>query len=119
MQLSDLVRDAKLPTKFRPNHTVHTVFESSDLPRRQTRRQRREEIWVRSKKLGCGGYGTVWLEECGTRLRAVKEIVKNTEAGSSAEYIRELEAIAKFSHSRVIPSGCAELRVLTDVRFPI
>jgi hypothetical protein len=71
----------------------------------------RAEHWQRQKRIAKGGFGSVWLE---TRIkggrsgatahdgavRAVKQIDLDTRFGP-IDYNRELEAIAKFSHSRV------------------
>jgi serine/threonine protein kinase len=105
-RISDLVRDSKLFTEFTSECTTHTFFGSTLVPgKKRARRQRREERWTKSKRLGHGSFGVVWLEECVTgrngRLRAVKEIRKETVGFQEEEYNRELEAIAKFSHARV------------------
>ncbi|KAJ5358988.1 Tetratricopeptide-like helical [Penicillium cataractarum] len=110
-RISDLVQDSKLETYFLPDCSVETVhrFQESDPASRQ-RLVTRSEHWRRQKRIGGGGFGTVWLEKCikGGRpgatpqdgaVRAVKQIDIDTRLGS-IEYNRELEAIAKFSHSR-------------------
>ncbi|CAP92761.1 Calcium/calmodulin-dependent protein kinase type [Penicillium chrysogenum] len=109
-QIPDLIRDSKLETYFLPDCTVETVhrFQESDSASGQ-RLVTRLEHWRRQRRVGNGGFGTVWLEECikagrpgGTQdgtVRAVKQIDMDTRFGS-IEYNRELEAIAKFSHSR-------------------
>ncbi|KAJ5859895.1 hypothetical protein N7534_005172 [Penicillium rubens] len=109
-QIPDLIRDSKLETYFLPDCTVDTVhrFQESDSASRQ-RLVTRLEHWRRQRRVGNGGFGTVWLEECikagrpgGTQdgtVRAVKQIDMDTRFGS-IDYNRELEAIAKFSHSR-------------------
>jgi hypothetical protein len=71
----------------------------------QQRRIREQERWQRTKHLGSGSFGVVWLETCtegssSGRVRAVKEIVKGT-ASVTVVYSRELEAIAKFSQEKV------------------
>ncbi|CAG8015659.1 unnamed protein product [Penicillium olsonii] len=98
--ISDLVRDSRLPTHFLPNNTIHTFFESSTASDRCARRQRRIEQWVRSRELGRGSFGIVWLEQCTEedRVRAVKEIAKKEIREKT--YHRELEAVVKFSHPR-------------------
>ncbi|KAJ5243640.1 hypothetical protein N7489_003736 [Penicillium chrysogenum] len=109
-QIPDLIRDSKLETYFLPDCTVETVhrFQESDSASGQ-RLVTRLEHWRRQRRVGNGGFGTVWLEECikagrpgGTQdgtVRAVKQIDMDTRFGS-IDYNRELEAIAKFSHSR-------------------
>lgn len=105
-QVSDLVKEAKLPTKLGPDNTcVHTFLESIAASGRRPRRREREEIWKKKRHLGIGIFGTVWLEECvsdgGNKLRAVKEVRKYAPGLRAVDYGRELEAIAKFSQQRV------------------
>lgn len=102
-QISDLVRDSRLETQFLSNNTIHTYFESKTVLNRRARRQKRVEQWVRSRELGRGTFGIVWLEQCDQedRVRAVKEIAKKEIQEKT--YHRELEAIVKFSHPRVCP----------------
>lgn len=106
-QISDLVHDSRLSTRFLSDNTIHTYFESTTVFNRRARRQKRVETWVRSKELGRGSFGIVWLEQCPRedRLRAVKEIAKKKIQENA--YHRELEAIVKFSHARV----CRRLHV--------
>ncbi|KAJ5355481.1 Tetratricopeptide-like helical [Penicillium cataractarum] len=81
-RISDLITDSKLPASFLPDCSVETVhrFQESDPASRQ-RLVIRPEHWRRQRKIGGGGFGSVWLEECtqGGRLgampvRAVKQI---------------------------------------------
>ncbi|CAG9944869.1 unnamed protein product [Clonostachys rosea f. rosea IK726] len=105
---SDLVRDSKLETVISNNGALvqHISYESN--PRMRQRRLRKEQTWKRVRELGGGGFGCVWLEERlngddgGGTFRAVKEISKIQPQGQhiSINYNRELEAIAKFSHSK-------------------
>ena len=103
---SDLVQDAKLPTKLDSEYTTHTFLESSLVAGRRSRRREREEKWKRKRHLGIGIFGTVWLEECAvnheTKLRAVKEIRKTGQGSKPIDYSRELEAIVKFSQQKVL-----------------
>lgn len=88
--------------------TVHK-FEESD-PSSGRRLVTRSEHWQPHKRIGRGGFGSVWLEKCSqgrqgssvqdAAVRAVKRIDLDTQLGS-IDYNRELEAIAKFSHARV------------------
>lgn len=101
--ISDLVRDSKLETKFYPGYTQHVYYVSGATPRQ--RKVRKEERWERGRNLGAGAFGIVWLEKFVTenaevRHRAVKEIRKTVQRPKAADYSRELEAIAKFSHSK-------------------
>lgn len=112
VRVSDLIRDSKLETHFLPGETVHTFQESDSISGR--RLVTRSEHWRRQRRIGGGGFGSVWLEtrtkggsprlaqDVGT-VRAVKQIDMDTRLGSIDYklYDRELEAIAKFSHSRV------------------
>jgi hypothetical protein len=106
-RISDLILDSKLETHFLPDCTVHT-FQESD-PNSRQRLVIRSEHWRRQRKIGGGGFGTVWLETCtqGSRgttqnapVRAVKQIDLDPRLGK-IDYNRELEVIAKFSHTRV------------------
>ncbi|KAI1208018.1 uncharacterized protein F4807DRAFT_162160 [Annulohypoxylon truncatum] len=101
--LSDIVRDSRLETEIFSAYTQHTVYVSGYSARE--RHVPKEERWVRDRFLGQGAYGTVHLERCEQRdgtakLRAVKQIKKYNVAGKELEYMRELEAISKFSHNR-------------------
>lgn len=105
-QVSELVEDARLPTKFDPEHsTTHTFLESSQIGGRRTRRREREEVWRKQRHLGIGTFGTVWLEECmsdsGSKLRAIREVRRITPDSMAIDYNRELEAIAKLSQQKV------------------
>ena len=102
--LSDLVQDARLETLFHSQYLCHTYHDSD--PRSGQRSILRHEYWKRNRHLGRGSFGSVWLEECiegpGGHLngetRAVKEIKRPRD---SIDYIRELEVLFKFSHTRV------------------
>ncbi|KAG2418965.1 hypothetical protein HFD88_002068 [Aspergillus terreus] len=100
--LPDLVRDLEIETQFLPDcntETVHTYHERQPYSRDQVSRS---EHWRRLRKIGGGGFGTVWLERCtkgghhGIELRAVKQL-EMTPHSKRLDYSRELEAIAKFS----------------------
>jgi serine/threonine protein kinase len=65
----------------------------------------REETWKQERQIGGGAFGSIWLEKCTSgkqkdAVRAVKKIVVRNNA-RDLEYVRELEAIAKFSHPKV------------------
>ncbi|OQE36829.1 hypothetical protein PENCOP_c011G07986 [Penicillium coprophilum] len=101
-RIPDWVLDFKLETHFLPdrrNETVHTYYEQESHSRRPIKTT---EHWQREKKIGGGGFGEVWLERCtkgknhGHQLRATKQM----EVRRQVDYARELEAIAKFSHSK-------------------
>jgi serine/threonine protein kinase len=107
-RLPDLVKDSQLRTAFQSDAgiTLHR-FTSTDL---SGRRVHYEEKWKIDKYLGHGSYGRVWKESCvstgseadtaAAKVRAVKMILKPQHASKEFDYNRELEAIAKFSHSK-------------------
>jgi len=64
------------------------------------------EIWKRSRFLGRGAFGRVWLETYASgpkkgQHRAVKEIPTTADSQQDIDYNRELETLAKFSASEV------------------
>lgn len=100
----DLVQDSRLKTEFLDGSTIHTFIE----PYGGNRRLSRKEYWRPEGHIGQGGFGQVELQRCAAggkkdAMRAVKII--NKQSGSTSrkpfDFKRELEAIAKFSHSRV------------------
>ena len=100
----DLVRDSKLETKFYLGYTQHVYYVPGATPCQ--RKVRKEERWERGRNLGAGGFGIIWLEKFVTenaevKHRAVKEIRKAVQRPKAADYSRELEATAKFSHPKV------------------
>jgi serine/threonine protein kinase len=102
-QVSDLIKDSKLHTKFESELITHTFLESTTIAGRRGRRRERNEVWKRKRHLGIGIFGTVWLEECVSegKLRAVKEVRKSVPSLESIDFNRELEAIARFSQQKV------------------
>ncbi|KPM41375.1 hypothetical protein AK830_g5195 [Neonectria ditissima] len=104
-RLPDLVRDSQLATRFLgAGATKHTIYVT---PSQSTRRSRvrAEQIWQRERKLGNGTFGHVWLERCASgptsgSVRAVKEMPKDSSL--PVNYLRELEAMAKFSHEKYV-----------------
>ena len=103
-RLPDLVRDSQLDVELRDGYTVHVYFESNPDSRR--RAVQREETWKLERHIGGGAFGSVWLETCTSgrqkgAVRAVKRIALRQKSTRDAVYIRELEAIAKFSHPKV------------------
>ncbi|KAL2130292.1 hypothetical protein VTI74DRAFT_6664 [Chaetomium olivicolor] len=106
MSLPDLVIDSKLDTVVEGDCVRHTFRR-----RGKSGKDWKVDVvekWTRKCCLGCGGFGTVWLEECqepvsegSPRLRAVKEILIG--ARSNVDYGRELLAITKFSHPKYTP----------------
>jgi len=102
MRLPDLVTDTELTTSIEKECTIHVLDEFEGRKRVQLKQK-----WRRSKYLGRGAYGSVWLEECvdgephDAPLRAVKQIRKFGHGNKQIDYHRELEAIMKFSNRRV------------------
>jgi len=97
--LPELVRDFELNATIRGKQTVHNrVSGRREAPQKET--------WERRKKLGRGGFGSVWLEhnidggQTSRKIRAVKEL-RPGKTLIVAEYVRELEALAKFSQEKV------------------
>ncbi|KAF7525619.1 hypothetical protein G7054_g11019 [Neopestalotiopsis clavispora] len=98
--VSDLVRDSKIETEWLDSCLRHIFYDTG--PSAKQRRVRREEKWVRQDFVGEGAFGRVYLEQCRSdtseRLRAVKQVKKSSAPGEEFDYMRELEAVAKFSH---------------------
>jgi serine/threonine protein kinase len=99
--LPELVRDTELATNFHHNNTLTIHYKRWD--------RRKREYWHRNQRpIGSGGYGRVWLEQevdsqgkpKESRLRAVKELSCSSTQRALKEYVRELEAIAKFSQEK-------------------
>jgi hypothetical protein len=103
-RLPDLVHDSQLDVEVRNDCIVHLYFESSSPTNR--RAEPREETWKEQEQIGGGGFASVWLQICtnGTKkgeVRAVKKIPVRQDRLRDQTYVRELEAIAKFSHKKV------------------
>ncbi|ETS80188.1 hypothetical protein PFICI_07717 [Pestalotiopsis fici W106-1] len=100
--LPDLVYDSKIETEFLDSCWRHIFYDTGSSAKQ--RRIPREERWIRREFVGRGTYGSVYLEQCdignSQKLRAVKEIKKSIRPGEKLDYIRELEAVAKFSHQK-------------------
>jgi hypothetical protein len=115
-RLPDLVVDSQLDTTFRDSSTIHTYREIDEAGHRYYR----QETWDWGHALGHGSYGQVRLQKCtseGTNqhsLRAVKMIFKPPRSLPQVDLTRELEAIAKFSKSRV--STCVRVRASVETK---
>ncbi|VUC31464.1 unnamed protein product [Clonostachys rosea] len=105
--LPEIVRDSQLPATFRwegqQQFTIHTQGASR-------RAKQSQEVWAHMGTLGQGGFGSVELQAKQSKrtgqtkqLRAVKSIrIPEDELNENREfYVRELEAIVKFSQARV------------------
>lgn len=99
--LPELVRDTELPTTFHHNNALTIHYKRWD--------RRKRELWHRNQSsIGRGGYGHVWLEQeidsqgnrKDSKVRAVKEIACPKSRQNMKDYVRELEAIAKFSQDK-------------------
>ena len=94
------MRDSKLNAEFLRNEDGHVITSHTRLWR--------QESWVQRRGIGSGNYGIVRLESRlegdnsdGRTFRAVKEIPKDRSNSDTIEYVRELEALAKFSQDKV------------------
>ncbi|KAK5635897.1 hypothetical protein RRF57_011609 [Xylaria bambusicola] len=105
--IPESVRDSRWEADFQPNPHVPYQTTNTSL---SGRRLLRQEIWIRQKRLGHGGFGVVWLErahpanQSSIRLRAVKELRVGREDLRRSDYIRELQALVKFSQQKFVGS---------------
>ncbi|KAJ5158626.1 uncharacterized protein N7500_008277 [Penicillium coprophilum] len=106
-QISDLVKDSKLPTRLDAGFTTHTFLESALVTGWHGRRREQEEVWKKKRDPSIGIFGTIWLEECVSegKLRVVKKVRKLVPGSRSIDYHRELEIIAHFSQQKVPKYG--------------
>lgn len=100
--LSDIVRDYKLVTRYEGKDITVHLHNDPDTPPSAPRRRER---WKKVRTIGVGGQSEVVLETCvdgGRHIteRAVKKIPLRSD-DSKRRYERELGAIVKFSHDRV------------------
>jgi hypothetical protein len=103
----DIVRDSKLDVRFDKGHTIHISYTTD--PKSGQRAVPRYEAWCQKRRIGRGAFADVWLEECTRgvsedgigRLRAVKQISTKQHGVKLEIFLRELEAISKFSHTKV------------------
>ncbi|KAF2163000.1 hypothetical protein M409DRAFT_26448 [Zasmidium cellare ATCC 36951] len=100
--IPDLVRLTRLDTQFSPRDS-RTRYTQHKCTGSKAGRRNTEEVerWQRTKALGRGSYGAVYLEKCihgekAGRVRAVKKIRKPFDTN----YYRELEALAFFSYPK-------------------
>ncbi|KAL2204482.1 kinase-like protein [Sarocladium strictum] len=88
--LPELVRDTELPTSFHHNNALTIHYKRWD--------RRKRELWHRNQSsIGRGGYGHVWLEQEIDNQGNRKE---SKSRQNMKDYVRELEAIAKFSQDK-------------------
>lgn len=105
-RLPDLVIFKQLDTEFIDSDlTCHLYSDSVPASWHDTRP--RKEYWKRRRDaVGKGSYGVVWLEKCvkgqaKAQLRAVKQFPAPI---TPKECVRELLAMAIFSHDKVCVS---------------
>ncbi|KAH7176962.1 kinase-like domain-containing protein [Dactylonectria macrodidyma] len=103
--LTDPVRDSRLQASFRSDgrnrYTVHTHTISH-------RTRPRREVWMHKKDLGQGGFGFIQLQAKDATERSAAEfrVIKSVRVSDGdlavkrALYVRELEAMVKFSHQK-------------------
>jgi hypothetical protein len=101
--LPELVQDSELEVTIHDNITIHNEpLECRDMFAPQ--------VWETKRTIGRGGDGTVFLQQKidgpgAMDMLAVKQISLNADLASedhdSRRYVRELEALAKFSQGRV------------------
>jgi serine/threonine protein kinase len=96
-ELSEIIDDFRLETQFSDDCLYH-VYNECD-PATGRRVVKRREYWRRTRHLGSGGFGSVWLEECVDGLqKGQKRAVKDIQCPRGrVNYTRELEALARFS----------------------
>ncbi|KAL3447784.1 kinase-like domain-containing protein [Aspergillus insuetus] len=101
-KLPDLVADTRLVAEVHATHTNYFNTRVDSTGSLYVRRTRKRETWTRTKRLGSGATGEVWLEEChaaseqGRARQAVKVVSKDIEFN----VYEELETIAKFSQTK-------------------
>ncbi|KAI1302523.1 kinase-like protein [Xylaria venustula] len=106
---SHLVTASRLETEFLPGCTKHRIRNS-----RSSQLSVNEEFWEFQSTIGKGTFGIVWIERRRAsqlhhssshpkQLRAVKEISKSAALSQRWDYMKELEAIARFSSSQYAP----------------
>ena len=92
----DLIDYFQSPVRFIDSYTEHPC-RVTDISR-GIRNAIHVQRWSRQKELGRGGFGTVYLEsEKGGRLRAVKEVPKQSGRTVTMDYLREILTMAHFS----------------------
>jgi hypothetical protein len=106
--LPESVRDSRLEAHFKPTPTYPRFIIHPTVSGRRS--WAKPVVWARQKLLEQGGNGLIWLEKrveslenpSGTpELRAVKQIRVFRPISESDKFIRELDALAKFSKDKV------------------
>ena len=111
--LPEFVRDSKLNTIFLNDRNGQFITSHIKLWRHI------REDWIQRGDIGAGSYGIVRLEarlgggnSDSRTLRAVKEIRKHRSSSGTVRYVRELEALAKFSQDKV--NGTLAINTMSD-----
>ncbi|KAI0146328.1 kinase-like domain-containing protein [Xylariaceae sp. FL1272] len=101
LMLLELVRDSRLEAVFDDKKRTTEYVPVSH------RQRKNRQIWKRQRILGSGGYGVVSLKSSKGQsgqepsFCAVKELRTQTRLRDGGDYVRELEALAKFSQRKV------------------
>lgn len=110
--LSDLVEDTRLECRIESNRVIQIRYNTY---RARNYRRQEEVIWEwPGRRLGQGGFGTVFVQERLLGDQEERRVVKSIDKGvpfdaDQIEYRQEIEAMAKFSHEKV---NTAEVVVL-------
>jgi hypothetical protein len=106
-QIPDLVRDSRLDV-VRYDGQTGTTTQKCKVNQSIQRNAFILETWKKDRRIGVGqgSFARVWLEVnrddvARLRARVVKEIDVSDRRLTATDFIRELEAIAKFSHEKV------------------
>jgi hypothetical protein len=108
---SDLVDFFRLDASFDPIYAVtRENVRAADGKRRTVVKE-----WKRTKRLGNGASGTVWLEKETEKgdLRAVKEVSKNGSITARIDYTQELVALGHLS--KVSSTRRHSLLIVTNI----
>lgn len=116
---SDLVLASRLETEFLPGCVKHMLRVSGSSQTRVV-----EELWDVEPTIGRGTFGVVRFERLrlpspsfrppsARRFRAVKEINKIAALGKKWDYMKELEAIVKFSQPHVSQRHLTRVTLVT------
>jgi hypothetical protein len=100
LTLPELVRDLELDVTIKGKRTTRNKVSGR-------REAPEKEKWICGKKLDRNCFCSVWVEynkggeQTSRKIRAVKKLQPEKKPRIVAEYVRELEALAKFSQKKV------------------
>lgn len=104
--LSDIVQSLRIETTFHAGFVRH--IRPHRLVSAQVSGVEQEEIWDIDDTIGRGTFGIVRLEKrrhpgstASSQVRVVKEVGKTVKSGARWDYMKELEAMVKFSGAHV------------------